>query len=42
MMTPSIGSLPVLSHSCDMNLAAVGPSAGALAKCQSPAAFTDP
>ena len=39
MMTPSIGFLPVCSHSCVMNLAAVGPSAGAFAKSQFPAAF---
>ena len=26
-MTPSIGFFPVLSHSCEMNPAAVGPSA---------------
>ena len=42
MMTPSIGLFPVPSHSCAMNPAAVGPSAGALAKCQSPAAFIEP
>ena len=30
------------AHSCEMNTAAAGPSAGAFAKFRSPAAFTEP